>query len=270
MLPCTFSSRRQFWKTTAKSRLAFSAQASHSCTGTTSCNHAYSSNSGKSASISAFGNDLVIYYSIVETVGSGFAPLVQSTFFLTSLRQAGIQIDSYMDRVCAIGPTEDVPLDLLLCNLVVHIADIREYHPTGIHVINCMNTRADTRSDSTPKNLPPTCNHSTALVSRLPAPPGRPFRIGSDTQCVCCGRWGHEPANCMQLVQTYLCMQYIAANADFWAAQSVKWKNIQSQVQRQGTIRLLRQHHPEFYADQTTIFLMVWILLLTRILSRPI
>jgi hypothetical protein len=205
----------------------------------------------KSASISAFGNDLVIYYSIVETVGSGFAPLVQSTFFLTSLRQAGIQIDSYMDRVRAIGPTEDVPSDLLLCNLVVHIADIREYHPTGIHVINRMNTRADTRSDSTPKNLPPPRNHSTALVSRPPAPPGRPFRIGSDTQCVCCGRWGHEPANCMQFVQNYLCLQYVAANADFCAAQSVKWKNIQSQVQRRGAVRLLRQHHPEFYADQT-------------------
>jgi hypothetical protein len=49
--------------------------------------------------ISTFGKDLVVYYLVVETAGSGFQPIAQSTFFLTSLRKAGIQIDSYMDRL---------------------------------------------------------------------------------------------------------------------------------------------------------------------------
>jgi hypothetical protein len=47
-----------------------------------------------SGSISTFGKDLVVHCSVVETVGSGLQPIAQSTFFLTSLRQAGIQIDS--------------------------------------------------------------------------------------------------------------------------------------------------------------------------------
>jgi hypothetical protein len=84
-------------------------------------------------SISVFGKELVLYYYVVETAGSGFKPLAQSTFFLTSLRKAGIQIDTYMDRICAIGTSDTVPSDILLCNLVIHIADIREYHPFVAH-----------------------------------------------------------------------------------------------------------------------------------------
>jgi hypothetical protein len=94
-------------------------------------------------SISVFGKELVLYYSVVETVGSRFKPLAQSTFFLTSLRKVGIQIDTYMDRIRAIGTSDTVPSDLLLCNLVIHIADIREYQPVGTHIINRVNTRFD-------------------------------------------------------------------------------------------------------------------------------
>jgi hypothetical protein len=77
------------------------------------------------------------YNSVVETVGSGFQPIAQSTFFRTSLCKAGIQIDIYMvDHLRAIGPNDSVPTDLLLPNLVIHIADIREYKPIGTHLIN--------------------------------------------------------------------------------------------------------------------------------------
>jgi len=209
-----------------------------------------------SGSISAFGKDLVIYYSVVETVGSGFLPIAQSTFFLTSLRAAGIQIDSYMDRVRAIGPNDNVPSDLLLQNLVVHIADIRNYQPPmGPHVINRVQTRSD-------RHQAPSSNN-TALTRRPPdsSPrrtsdtlgPGRPFRSGADCQCPCCGRWGHARENCMQLCTTYLCMKYITANGDFCAAQALKWTATQKQqtAQQNGVIRMLRQNQPDFYANQT-------------------
>jgi hypothetical protein len=48
-----------------------------------------------SGSISTFGKDLVIYYPVVETIGSGFLPIAQPTFFLTSLCNAYIQIVTY-------------------------------------------------------------------------------------------------------------------------------------------------------------------------------
>ena len=208
-----------------------------------------------SGSISAFGKDLVIYYSVVETVGSGFLPLAQTTFFLTSLRNAGIQIDSYMDRVRAIAPNAPVPPSLLLQNLVVHIADIREYQPPlGTHVINRVQTRNERR---------PAPSNETSLTRRPPAstprhllappPPNRPFRTGADCQCPCCGRWGHARENCMQLCTTYLCMQYIAANGDFCAAQAIKWNATQKEktAQQNGVIRMLRYNQPDFYATQT-------------------
>jgi hypothetical protein len=86
-----------------------------------------------SGSISAFGKDLVIYYSVIKTVGSGFQAVAQSTFFLTSLRKAGIQIDSYMDCIRAVGTNNPLPTDLLLSNLVIHISDIRDYKPARTH-----------------------------------------------------------------------------------------------------------------------------------------
>jgi hypothetical protein len=191
-----------------------------------------------SGSISVFGKDLVIYYSVVETVGSGFQPIAQSTFFLTSLRKAGIQIDSYMDRLRAIGPNDQVPTDLLLPNLVIHISDIREYKPLGTpHVIN----RVD-RPDSLARRPPARQTLSNA---------GKPFRAGADVQCVCCGRWGHERSNCMQLCTTYLCMDYISSNAEFCASQALKWQSSQQKAQQRSTIRLLRLNQPDFYSDQT-------------------
>jgi hypothetical protein len=187
-----------------------------------------------SSSISSFGKDLVIYYSVVETVGSGFIPIAQSTFFLTSLRNAGIQIDIYMDRIRAVGPNVDIPPDLLVQNLVVHIADIHNYHPpVGPHIINQVNTRSDHRSE---KSMP---MHSNALTRQPPGTltqhssdtpdTGRPFRTGADIQCPCCCRWNHARENCMQLYTTYLCMQYINANNEFCAAQAIKWSTSQMQ-----------------------------------------
>jgi hypothetical protein len=45
-----------------------------------------------------------------------------------------------MDRVRAVGPNVDIPPDLLLQNLVIHIADIRDYQPPmGPHVISRVN-----------------------------------------------------------------------------------------------------------------------------------
>jgi hypothetical protein len=211
-----------------------------------------------SGSISSFGNDLGIYYSVVETVGSGFMPIAQSTFFLTSLRNAGIQIDTYMDRVRAVGPNVDISLDLLLQNLVVHITDIRDYQPPmGPHIINQVNTRSDHHSE---KSMP---MHSNALTRCPPDTltrcscdtPGtvRPFRTGADTQCPCCGRWDHARENCMQLCTTYLCMQYINANNEFCAAQAIKWRTSQTQqkTHQNSVIHTLRINQPEFYAQNT-------------------
>jgi hypothetical protein len=211
-----------------------------------------------SGSISSFGKDLVIYYSVVETVGSGFMPIAQSTFFLTSLRNAGIQIDTYMDRVRAVGPNVDIPPALLLQNLVVHIADIRDYQPpVGHHIINRFNTRSDHHSE---KSMP---MHSNALTRRPPdtltrrssdtPDTGRPFRTGAATRCPCCGRWGHVRENCMQLCTTYLCMQYINANNEFCAAQAIKWSTSQTQqkTHQNSVIHTLRINQPEFYAQHT-------------------
>jgi hypothetical protein len=101
-----------------------------------------------SGSISSFGKYLVIYYSVVETVGSGFMPIAQPTFFLTSLHNAGIQIDTYIDRVRAVGPNIDILPDLLIQNLIVHIADICDYQPpVGLYIINRVSTRSDHRSE---------------------------------------------------------------------------------------------------------------------------
>ena len=209
-----------------------------------------------SGSISAFGKDLVIYYSVVETVGSGFLLIAQSTFFLTSLRNAGIQIDSYMARVRAVGPKDDVPPDLLLQNLVIHIADIRDYQPPmGTHVINRINTRPDQRGDTSSNSTALTCRPPDTSNRRSSDTPGagRPFRHGDDSQCFCCGRWGHACENCMQLCTTYLCMQYIADKGEFCAAQAIKWKTTQMQqkAQQNGVIRMLRINQPDFYANQT-------------------
>jgi hypothetical protein len=185
-------------------------------------------------------------------------PIAQSTFFLTSLRNAGIQIDTYMDRVRAVGPNVDISPDLLLQNLVVHIADIHDYQPpVGPHLINRVNTHSDHRSQ---KLMP---MHSNALTRRAPDPltrrssdtpgTGRPFRTGVDTQCPCCGRWGHARENCMQLCTTYLCMQYINANNELCAAQAIKWSTSQTQQKTHQTsvICTLRINQPEFYVQHT-------------------
>jgi hypothetical protein len=156
--------------------------------------------------------DLVVYYLVVETVGSGFQPIAQSTFFLTSLRKAGIHIDSYMDRIRAVGPNDSVPTDLLLPNLVIHIADIRDYYkPMGTHLINRVN-KPDSLAGC-PSNCPPPCQPPTA---------GKTFSAGADDQCVCCGRWGRERSNCMLLCVTYLCMAYILSNTKCCASQVLK------------------------------------------------
>jgi hypothetical protein len=176
-----------------------------------------------SGSISSFGKDLVIYYSVVdETVGSGFMPIAQSTFFLTSLCNAGIQIDTYMDRVHAVGSNVDIPPDLLLQNLVVHIADIRNYQPpVGSHIINQINTRSDHHYE----NLMPM--HSNALTLR---PPADTLTCHSSDTPAGTGRHAHE--NCMQLCTTYLCMQYINSNNELCAAQAIKWSNSQTQQKK--------------------------------------
>ena len=195
-----------------------------------------------SGSISAFGKDLVIYYSVVETVGSGFPPLAQSIFFLTSLRQAGIQVDSYMDRLRAIGPQDPVPHDLLLPALVIHIADIRAYQPGATHVINRVDHPPDTLARR-PPSRPPSRPTTSAV--------GRPFRSGADAQCACCGRWGHDRSHCMQLCVTYLCMDYISSNPEYCASQALKWQAIQQKAPQKSAIRLLRLHQPELYANTT-------------------
>jgi hypothetical protein len=209
--------------------------------------------------ISSFGKDLVIYYSMVETVGSGYMPIAQSTFFLTSLRHAGIQIDTYMDRVHAVGPNIGIPRDICFSRIWLFILLIftTTSHPWVLVKINHVNTRSDHRSE---KSMP---MHSNALTR---CPPDtltrhssdtpdtvRPFRTGADTQCPCCGRWGHACENCMQLWTTYLCMQYINANNEFCAAQAIKWHTLQMQqkTHQNSVIHTLWINQPEFYAQHT-------------------
>jgi hypothetical protein len=80
---------------------------------------------------------------------------------------------------------------------------------------------------------------------------GKPFCAGTDAQCVCCGQWGHERSNCMQLCVTYLCMDYISSNAEFCASQVLKWQETQQKAQQKSVICLLRLNQPDFYAEQT-------------------
>jgi hypothetical protein len=157
-----------------------------------------------------------------------------------------------MDRARAVAPNVDIPPDLLLQNLVVHIADIRDYQPpVGTHVINRVNTRPDKPTTSTALTRRP----PDTLTRRSSDTPGtgRPFRTGADTQCPCCGRWGHARENCMQLCTTYLCMQYIKANNEFCAAQATKWhtSQMQQKAHQNSVIRMLRTNQPEFYAQHT-------------------
>jgi predicted nucleic acid binding AN1-type Zn finger protein len=96
---------------------------------------------------------------------------------------------------------------------------------------------------------PDTLTHRSSDTSGT----GRPFRTGADTQCLCCGHWGHARENCMQLCTTYLCMQYITANNEFCAAQAIKWSTSQMQqkTHQNSVIRTLRINQPEFYAQHT-------------------
>jgi hypothetical protein len=196
-------------------------------------------------SIPAFGWDLILYYATVETIGSGVLQHAQSIFFLTSLWQAGIEIDSFMDRVRAIpATTAELPIDLVLSNLVLQIADLRTYTPTGPH-IHCLAV--------SPTSLASTTGTSrTALVPRHPTNQAKlPFRTGADEQCASCGRWGHTRDQCIQLATTYLCLKYISANEEFSAALSRKLLQTQDKSNLKNTIRLLRHHHPADYDDQT-------------------
>jgi hypothetical protein len=191
-----------------------------------------------------FGKDLVIYYSVVETVSAGFMLIVQSTFFLTSLCNAGIQIQ----RLAF--------LQIYFSRIWLFILQIRDYQPPmGPHIINRVNTRSDHRSE---QSIP---MHSNALTRRPPDTltrrssdtpgTGQPFQTGTDTQCPC---WGHACENCnMQLCTTYLCMQYSNANNELCAAQAVKWHTSQTQqkTHQNSVICTLRINQPEFYAQHT-------------------
>jgi hypothetical protein len=68
---------------------------------------------------------------------------------------------------------------------------------------------------------------------------------------VCCGRWGHERSNCMQLCTTYLCMDYISSNAELCASHARKWQSTQQKAQQRSAIRLLRLNQPDLYSEQT-------------------
>jgi hypothetical protein len=146
-----------------------------------------------------------------------------------------------MDRIRAVGTNDPLPTDLLLSNLVIHISDIRDYKPARTHsMINHVEHPPDSLARR-PINRPP--------PRQQPVKP--PFRAGADVQCVCCGRWGHEKLNCMQLCTTYLCMDYISSNAEFCASQAIKWKSTQQKAQQRSAIRLLRLNQPDFYSEQT-------------------
>jgi hypothetical protein len=205
-------------------------------------------------SIPAFGRDIILYYATVEIIGSGFSQHAQSIYFLTSLPQAEIEIDSFMDQVRAIpATTAELPIDLVLSNLVLQIADIRTYTPTGPHIhrlaVSPTTATAPTTGTSRSTSLIPQCPTNQAKL---------PFRTGADEQCASsCGRWGHTRDQCMQLATTYLCLKYISANEEFSAALSRKWLHTQDKLNLKNTIRLLRHHHPADYDGQTDDDLLV-------------
>jgi hypothetical protein len=199
---------------------------------------------GQHTTIMDFGSKLLTYYSTMAAIGGSVPAYNQSLYFLAQLRQQGILVDTFTDRLKSINKNAPLPPDLSLQELVLAISDLRQATLPTTHVIN----RVNTRSNSKPKTGSSVSDKPSRSNDNLIV---KPFRTGDSIQCISCGTWGHTPAHCRSLAMYCAVRKYADANSDTCKTILNRWFASQDRTSQTKVIHQLRALHPEDYQDQT-------------------
>jgi len=198
--------------------------------------------------IMEFGTKLITYYSTMAAIGGGVPLYHQSLYFLNQLRLQGVHVDTFYDRLRSLDKHAMLPPDLMLQELTLTIADLRQVATASPHIIH----RATTRSQGKPSVIANSNDTRRTNRAKDNTPLAiRPFRTGDSIQCLSCGTWGHTRLHCRSLATYCAVKKYADANGDTCKSILTRWLASQDRSSQVAVVNQLRLLHPDEYADQT-------------------